>query len=469
MGSLIIAIVIPVGICLLTLTRWSKKFGVDPWLQRLHQKKEKRSVLKGIKKLATQHEAASSLWELIHWDGAGSWPPGANHKYTVWPEPLQPYRDIYMELAPLLPQEEPSLDNQVNEARIEAFRQRYRTLLRERINLIQVMHFLQVVEAGHWGILPRDKFNAFYCSIASARHAYRWGTIPVVLVAQREKSIDLPLELVEPWELMQKHFGCPSASGNLTSNILLNFDIDGKHIYKINTGLNNDVIAAEETFARVFHEVESLSLRIYHDLILSIIAFARNDMPAVARHVEGVNEQVQYVFGVYFDKLHNDSIPHSMWLSRIQGFYAWALIERNETTHQWEQFDGLSGNQALIFQALDAWLGLGQYLSPRDMETSVPRRQREFCYALRKHSFRGVLNRESDDEYENRILKSFEKIVKKLRMFRNVHRVRAKTYLSQPAPERLPMTAGKGVLQPTLEASLEQLDVFMVRRLEETL
>lgn len=53
-------------------------------------------------------------------------------------------------------------------------------------------------------------------------------------------------------------------------------------------------------------------------------------------------------------------------------------------------------------------------------------------------------------------------------MFRQVHRTRAKTYLSQPAPERLPMTAGKSLLEPNLEESLEFLDGFMVRRLAQT-
>lgn len=53
-------------------------------------------------------------------------------------------------------------------------------------------------------------------------------------------------------------------------------------------------------------------------------------------------------------------------------------------------------------------------------------------------------------------------------MFRAAHRTRAKIYLSQPAPERLHMTAGKSLLKPGLDESLESLDEFMVRRLAQT-
>jgi len=55
-----------------------------------------------------------------------------------------------------------------------------------------------------------------------------------------------------------------------------------------------------------------------------------------------------------------------------------------------------------------------------------------------------------------------------LQLFRTAHRTRAKVYLSQPAPERLPMTAGKSLLKSDMEQSLEYLDEFMVGRLAKT-
>ena len=54
------------------------------------------------------------------------------------------------------------------------------------------------------------------------------------------------------------------------------------------------------------------------------------------------------------------------------------------------------------------------------------------------------------------------------KVFRSAHRARAKEYLLVPAPERLPMTAGKSLLKADMEQSMEFLDSFMVERLRQT-
>ena len=76
--------------------------------------------------------------DMIQKDGAGTWPPNANHDKMIWPMALRPYMNIYLEMAPLLPQATPSLNDQVNVARISAFRQRFGELLQERVNLVEV-------------------------------------------------------------------------------------------------------------------------------------------------------------------------------------------------------------------------------------------------------------------------------------------------------------------------------------------
>jgi hypothetical protein len=53
-------------------------------------------------------------------------------------------------------------------------------------------------------------------------------------------------------------------------------------------------------------------------------------------------------------------------------------------------------------------------------------------------------------------------------VFRMAHRTRAKGYLLQPAPERLPMTAGKSLLKEDMDQSLQFLDAFMLSRLKQT-
>ncbi len=212
--------------------------------------------IRDIKSLVDCHETAAVLADLIHKDGAGSWPPRANHTHSTWPEALRAYKEIFLELAPLLPKVEPSLDDEVNKACIADFRLRFRQLLRDKVDIIQVKHLLESADAGRWDVFPRDTYNAFYCCIASSRHAYRWATIPVVKAAQLETVVDFPVELDQPWTYLQRHYGCTSPSGNNTSNLLLNFDISGKHAFVINTGMSDLITSGEEAFVRIFYNVE---------------------------------------------------------------------------------------------------------------------------------------------------------------------------------------------------------------------
>lgn len=124
-----------------------------------------------MRTLKRRHETASTLFELVDKDGAGAWPPKANH--NSWPMALRPYKDIYLELIPLLPTAERSLDDNVNNARRNKYRSLMRKLLTERINIAQVEEIMAAVEAGNWDVLPRDAYNGFYACDAVCRHAYR--------------------------------------------------------------------------------------------------------------------------------------------------------------------------------------------------------------------------------------------------------------------------------------------------------
>ena len=127
--------------------------------------------IRELRKLRGRHETASILLELLEKDGAGAWPPKANH--DSWPPALCPYKKIYLDLVPLLPTAEPSLDDTVNRERINDFRALMRKLLKERINLAKVEEILAAVEAGNVDVFPRDAYNGFYACVAVCRHAYR--------------------------------------------------------------------------------------------------------------------------------------------------------------------------------------------------------------------------------------------------------------------------------------------------------
>lgn len=80
--------------------------------------------------------------------------------------------------------------------------------------------------------------------------------IPVVKLAQAESVLEFPPALDAPWRPLQRYFGCTAESGNNTANVLHNFDITGERIFKINVGMNDEIINSEEAFFRMFYDVE---------------------------------------------------------------------------------------------------------------------------------------------------------------------------------------------------------------------
>ena len=128
-----------------------------------------------------------------------------------------------------------------------------------------------------------------------------------------------------------------------------------------------------------------------------------------------INHQLRPLFGSYYSRVHDDVIALSAWLSHVQGFFAWGAGYMKEDG-TWVKFDGLSGNQSLLFQALDAFLGIEPYLSEEDMERNVPSRQRKLCEVIRKHSFRAQIVEQQQDETDAKILMAFDEILKRLRV-----------------------------------------------------
>lgn len=170
---------------LITFMRWFswrylpllKLFGGIPFTLHHHSSSDQtagsKSKVKNIMEWAEYHETAARLDELVQKDGAGCWPPRANHEHSTWPAALRPYKEIYQEMAPLLPAADISLDDEVNKKRITYFRSHFRKLLGERVNLSEVTRLFEAAEAGRWDVFPRDTYNAVYCCIAWCRHAYR--------------------------------------------------------------------------------------------------------------------------------------------------------------------------------------------------------------------------------------------------------------------------------------------------------
>jgi hypothetical protein len=179
-------------------------------------------LLQEIKDLAERHETAALLSDLILKDGAGEWPPRSNHATATWPAALRPYRDIYNEMAPLLPTANVSLDDEVNRRRIVNFRSRFQTLLREQVDLAQVEILLKAAEAGQWDVFPRDTYNGFYACVAWCRHAYRYAPFLYPLSTRSPFNISTagPPSPWSDWPSSKRRFSShrPSTSPGSTSN-----------------------------------------------------------------------------------------------------------------------------------------------------------------------------------------------------------------------------------------------------------
>ncbi|KAI1350073.1 hypothetical protein F5Y01DRAFT_326760 [Xylaria sp. FL0043] len=158
-------------------------------------------------------------------------------------------------------------------------------------------------------------------------------------------------------------------------------------------------------------------------------------------------------------------ISRKYWLSYVQRFHGWSA--GRQVNGKFVRFNGVSGNHILLFQVLDTFLGMEQYLGEEDMTLYIPLQQRLFCQAVKKHCFRQQLG-DSDTE----IAQEFEQIAKKLRSYRAAHRSRIMPYLRQPAPERFHMTAGKSVSTTDVNVSIDEaiapLEEMLVRRLNAT-
>lgn len=130
------------------------------------------SRYKALSSIREKNEVAASLSKLVELDGAGAWPPNVEH--DAWPAALRPYKEIYQEMAPLLSQANPSIDDEANNSIRTEFRAKMEKALEERINISQVTEIMKATAAGDWSVLPRDAYNGLYCCIAVSRHMFRY-------------------------------------------------------------------------------------------------------------------------------------------------------------------------------------------------------------------------------------------------------------------------------------------------------
>ncbi|KAL4960137.1 uncharacterized protein BDV14DRAFT_211828 [Aspergillus stella-maris] len=409
-----------------------------------------------------------ALKNLVETDGAGTWPPRATHGYT-WPEALQLYHEIYLAAAPYLSTEDVSTDDEINRSRVQSFRDRIRLVLKEKIDLHAVQTILASTETNNHtdeGGFDAAAYNGFACCISNLRHAYRWGLIPVVRVAQDEKIIDFPDELVLPWGYISRRFGTTSQGGNLMTNYLCNFDEGGEMIYQVNPGLREEVRRAEYEFAFMLVRIERVAIPIYTEITHAITHYSTGNKPACLSSLTRITILFPTPLQIFYKTLVDNIISPEVWMHYIQGPTGWGAGEM--VNGEYVEYDGLSGSHVPLFRVVDAFLGIGAYFDEGKEGLYIPRSQRKFCERVRE----GCFCQRAEENGDTEIGRVLEGIVRQLKTFRAAHRSRIHKYLSAPAPERLIMTAGKSVLEseeiPEIETAIKHLDGILAKRISET-
>ncbi|KAJ3809384.1 hypothetical protein F5876DRAFT_43964 [Lentinula aff. lateritia] len=377
-----------------------------------------------------KHRFAGRLAELLTNSG-NAWPPKATHAET-WPSPLQKYNIVYQRIAPFLPVRESSLDDAENRRLINKTRALIRALLEEEISIPAVCETLEECSRYDNHTMPMSGWLGFYSCLASLRHAYRWGVLPVVREAQNEKSLQFPRELDIPWPYIQRRVGITSPGGSLSSNSYYNLDARREIVYSITSGMGEEHNRTELWNGLLFVEVEDKALPMYRHISQAAHFLEIEDYPSTISTLEIANEEVKVAFKHFYDNMNDYNLVPSLWLPYCQGFQGWTL----------EGINGVSGGQNILIRTLDSFLSIRPWPTEEEEALHLPLAQRNWLNCLRNFDIRALAQKKGNEE----VIKQLDHMVTQLRLWRMGHMRRMQRYQVH-RPERNKMTAGKSLVE----------------------
>ncbi|KAJ5370770.1 uncharacterized protein N7496_006862 [Penicillium cataractarum] len=305
---------------------------------------------------------------------------------------------------------EVSLNDTVNQSRRTEYQCRSRGLLQERVDMEKVKAVLSTSENGHFSVIKNEAYNGFYACISALRHAFRWGTVPVVKVAQRDKIIQFPPELDLPWGFIRRRYGITSQGGNVMSNLQCNIDNATRRVaYAINGSMPEPIPSAEYYLIYSFTEPERKALPVYYHLVQSIRCYEKGQRQACLAHLQGISIHLKSVFRIYYENVVESKIPRHVFTAYIQGFHGWAAGEFIED--EYVEYDGTSGAHLVLFNVLDYFLGLEPFFDEQDFMRYFSHSQRRFMASVKAHAFRTAAEQANNFG----LTEQFEKIAKQLR------------------------------------------------------
>ena len=281
---------------------------------------------------------------MIHTEGGGSWPPKPTYRDS-WPQCLHIYDQVARQAPPrfVSSQLRPNYTDTELRQRIDDNRLWLEQSLAS-VNVPQVMAAL-----AELGVNARLGFLA--CT-AYLIHLYRWGTLPVVAMAQDEKSIAFPPCIQAPFRWLNDFYGIESSGGCLYSMTLVNVITQGDHLEMAYSNMRHmpqqSVVDAERYNAFVFYEMERLSLELYRSIAQCQTLLAQGQEQQAADALKQGHVALKAAFRHFFDTLKEDKIKKEVWMSHAQGFHGWGV----------DDYDGVSGDHSLLIRTLDAFLDI---------------------------------------------------------------------------------------------------------------
>jgi hypothetical protein len=110
--------------------------------------------------------------------------------------------------------------------------------------------------------------------------------------------------------------------------------------------------------------------------------------------LQTINANLRQLFVLFNQKMREENVSRKVWLNYVQSIHAWGAGKF--VNGEFVTFDGVSGNQILVFQALDALLGMDTYHPDEDLKRYIPGSQRGFCKSIKDHSFRSCMKGTED-------------------------------------------------------------------------
>ncbi|PRP89602.1 hypothetical protein PROFUN_00866 [Planoprotostelium fungivorum] len=395
-----------------------------------------------------------ALQKMVDDLGDGQWPPVADH--SGWPEVHMPYHDLAMRTGPRLTvtPDQVSTDDVVNAERIGSFRK----WMEEELTCIE----MDGVEEAISQMQLRQKYAMAAC-LGFLRHAYRWGTVPIVKLAQDEEHVDFPDAIEGPYTLIREYLTLHCESGCMYTLFYCNMDPKTEQlVYSTTRNQMKEIQETERWNVLLLYKIEQLAIdRVYTNLARACDAATKGDIRQVIRLLHLVNEGTKPAYRFIFNNLKEHNVSSKWWLPYGQGFYGWTLHNR----------DGISGNQTLFIRVMDSLLNLptneGKAFADKAGTEHVPDADWNFVSAIRAANLRQYADKYPELDAE------IQEAVKQLRLWRMAHIPKARKYESAPAPERKMMTAGNSLITEvkfgTPTETISQMAQMFVARLQRRL